>query len=170
MRARDKGNGGEREVAKLLMAWWAIVNPEAHFVRTPSSGGWQSAPVRAGFRASGDIMTDDPAFPFTIEAKRRESWSMRAFVSGFRSPIWGWWTQACRQGEEAKLTPMVWLRKNRMKHWIVLVPEAYAKSLGWPAPDMRWEAFRVPMPTRPVAYLSTTIFGIDARTLPKAGA
>lgn len=165
MRSRDKGNNGEREVAKLLTEWWSKRNPNVHFVRSPSSGGWHSAPVRAGFRASGDIMTDDLEFPFTIEVKRRETWSLRSFVAGGRSPVWEWWAQACKQGVEASLTPMLWMRKNRDRHWIVLVPEAYAKAKHWPAPDMRWDAFKVPMPVCPVAYISTVILALDSKRI-----
>lgn len=122
--SREKGSCGEREVAKLLEPWWRKVEPECVFVRTPLSGGWGGKDLRAGFKASGDLMTTAEKFPFTVEVKRREAWKLDRLLEGKASPVWGWWRQAIVQGEEMQVTPMLWLRQNR-KPWLVMLPEDF---------------------------------------------
>jgi len=119
--SRNKGNVAEREVAKLIEGWWRQADPEASFVRTPLSGGWGGPKIRSGFQASGDLMTTSASFPFTTEVKRREAWSLDRLLQGKKSPVWGWWRQAIKQGDEMTAEPMLWLRRNR-EPWRVLVP------------------------------------------------
>jgi hypothetical protein len=142
-----KGNAGEREVARALQAWWATRDPECRFIRTPLSGGWAGADTRRDFRASGDVMTTAKGFPFVVEVKRREAWSVRNFVEGKRSPVWGWWGEAVMEANEVDGVPMLWVRKNAepADHfgprlppvWLVLVPWTLARKLPlWP--DLIW--------------------------------
>lgn len=125
--SRQKGNGAEREVAALIKAWWRQVEPKAEFVRTPLSGGWGGPTIRAGFRASGDLMTDAKLFPFTVEVKRREAFSLERLVEGKSSPVWGWWRQAQTQAVEMKAIPMLWLRRNR-EPWRVMLPVVFLEG------------------------------------------
>lgn len=118
---RAKGSVAEREVAALLAAWWRGIEPTAEFVRTPLSGGWSSPTVRGGFRASGDIMTTSPSFPFVVEVKRREAFAWGTFLKGRKSPVWEWWEQACRAADEQGGTPMLWLRHNG-ESWRIVLP------------------------------------------------
>lgn len=118
--SRKKGNIAEREVAKLLEGWWAHVEPECKFVRTPLSGGWGGPQIRVGFKASGDLMTTAEKWPWTVEVKRREAWSWGQFIKGRPSPVWKWWEQSLVQGVEAGLEPMLWVRQSR-KPWAVLL-------------------------------------------------
>lgn len=127
--SRQKGNVAEREVAALLRQWWSDVEPEAEWARTPLSGGWGGASARAGFRASGDLMTTAVRFPFTVEVKRREGWAWSTLIAGKRSPVWGWWKQAQTQAAEMKVEPMLWFRRNRQP-WRVLIREEYATACG----------------------------------------
>lgn len=115
MGSRQKGNVAELEVAKLIEAWWQPASPGCKFVRTPLSGGWGGPQVRAGFKASGDLMTTAQNFPFVVEVKRREAWSWATFSKGQRSPVWGWWRQACEAAEEQGGMPMLWFRQNRRR-------------------------------------------------------
>ena len=120
--SRQKGNVAEREVAALIKEWWRKLEPKADFVRTPLSGGWGATKeVRAGFKASGDLMTTATRFPFTVEVKRREGWTMERLTQGKKSPVWSWWRQAQTQADEMDLTPMLWLRKSR-EDWRIILP------------------------------------------------
>jgi hypothetical protein len=121
MNSRTKGSVAEREVAITLQMWWRRVEPSCQFVRTPLSGGWGNATVRGDFRASGDIMTTAAKFPFCVEIKRREKWSLDRLLTGATSPVWAWWAQSCRAAAEQSATPMLWLRRNR-EPWRVMLP------------------------------------------------
>lgn len=125
MTSRSKGARAELEVAALLQAWWQPVQPGCRFVRTPGSGGWHGrdgAEVRAGFRVSGDIATTATTWPFCVEVKRREGWTMASVLAGRRSPVWGWWRQAVTAAAEGGgLVPMLVMRRNR-EPWQCVLP------------------------------------------------
>lgn len=168
MNSRQKGNLAEREVAKLLEAWWSQYEP-CKFVRTPMSGGWSTAQLRRDFRASGDIMTTAAGFPFVVEVKRREGWSKRAFVSGRRSPVWGWWREAQVEANELNSEPMLWIRQNspgRAVVWTILIRQAYAQGLSLPTPDLIWGASQFGTGVDigaavPVGYVGTSFLSIE---------
>jgi hypothetical protein len=117
-----KGPLGENEVVHLLSDWWGQVEPGCQFKRTPKSGGWGNADVRGDFKVAGDICTTSQLWPFTIEVKRRESWSFGSFAEGRLSPVWKWWRQCIDAAAEEDRIPLLWARKNR-RPWIVLLPE-----------------------------------------------
>jgi Holliday junction resolvase len=121
--SRRKGANAEREVAKLLCAWWQQLEPGVSFVKTPLSGGWGNAKVRGDFRASGDLMTNAKTFPFTVEVKRREGFASERVKPGVlrSSPIWEWWEQALTQAEEQRGTPMLVFRKSH-EQWRIILP------------------------------------------------
>jgi hypothetical protein len=148
-RMHPKGKIAEREVAKLIGAWWSSLEPEARFVRTPQSGGWHGAEVRTEFRASGDLMTTAKRFPFTVEVKRREAWSHEVFLAGKASPVWDWWRQAQGQARELSAEPALFFRQNRAPvHlfkgerapvWNVMLREEYVDVIYPPAVGVtRW--------------------------------
>lgn len=122
MLGRAKGSKAEIDVAKRFKAWWSPLEP-SEFVRTPLSGGWGGKDLRAGFRASGDIMTTAPRFPFTVEVKRREGWAWKPLIAGKKSPVWGWWEQAVGQAKEMGGIPLLIFRKNR-EEWNLMLPHA----------------------------------------------
>jgi hypothetical protein len=133
---RQKGNSAEREIAKVLADYWKPVE-DAKFVRTPLSGGWGGKDVRAGFRAGGDLMTTAKKWPFVVEVKRREGWSWAPFLSGKKSPVWGWWKQACAAAKElegedpARAVPLLVFRKNR-EPWQVVLPHRVVMATTFP--------------------------------------
>lgn len=124
--SRQKGSVAEREVAKLIENWWSQVEL-AKFVRTPLSGGWGTPQIRSDFRASGDLMTNSFSFPWCVEIKRRETWTLSNVLAGAKSPVWGWWDQTIRAADEAVAQPMLWFRKNG-EPWYIMVP--YATMTG----------------------------------------
>lgn len=114
-----KGPRGELEVRDLFAAWWAHVEPETKFVRTPRSGGWHAS---AEFRAAGDLMcTPGSRFPYCVEVKRREGWSEERFLEigpPRPSPVWKWWEQARRDARKiGGVYPLLAFRKNR-RPWL----------------------------------------------------
>lgn len=125
----SKGKVNERVVAKIIQAWWLQFEPGVEFTRTPQSGGWHSPKVRAGFRASGDLMTTSTRFPFCIEVKRREAWSLEWLVKGRASPVWDWWKQTQKAAKEVDCEPMMWFRHNR-REWLVMVRHAFLMTKG----------------------------------------
>lgn len=141
MSGRQKGNKAEREVAGKIEKWWRRVEPEARFVRTPLSGGWGGPDLRAGFNASGDLMTTAKHFPFAVEVKRREGWSLENFKAGRACPAWQWWWQTQEAAAEMRKVPMLWLRHNR-EDWHVVVPFDYVLDSYMPEPDKRWTDLR----------------------------
>ena len=134
--SRAKGRRAEREVAALLAEWWGILEPKCEFKPTPLSGGWGGrdggAHVRAHFKASGDLMTTAGEFPYTVEVKHRESWSMANLVAGKRTPPWDWWIQSQRQATEEGGVPLLWFKKNRYP-WLIALPQG---ALGAGDPDL----------------------------------
>lgn len=129
--SRNKGASAEREVADLLQSWWSPVEAGCRFVRTPLSGGWGGKDLRRGFRASGDLMTTAEKFPFVVEVKRREKWSMDTLLAGKRSPVWGWWEQAVAAADEQDAVPLMIFRKSR-EPWYAMLPREWAKTLLQP--------------------------------------
>lgn len=121
--SRNKGCGGEREVARLCGDWWAQYEPDIVLKRTPGSGGWAHA---SAFRSKGDLVAaradgTRSAWPFFVEVKRFEGWSVAGFRAGRRSPVWGHWNKAAMQAADESKIPMLWVRQNRSP-WYVLAP------------------------------------------------
>lgn len=157
--SRKKGNVAEREVAALMQFWWRHLEPGTQFVRTPLSGGWGGPAVRAGFRASGDLMTTAARFPFAVEVKRREAFDMGNVLKGRPSPVWGWWLQAQGQAEEMSCEPMLWFRKSR-DPWRVLLRAEFivGLTLCWARTSHRWNRWPTRVRgVRPVCVLGAAL-------------
>jgi hypothetical protein len=122
---RRKGNVAEREVAKLLEAWWRRFDPEARFERTPLSGGLQHA---VEFDVVGDVMVRARGFPWSVEVKRRESAKADRFVAGKPTAIWGWWREAQDDAQSSGREPMLWFRRNR-DPWRVVIRAGFAREM-----------------------------------------
>lgn len=99
---RNKGATFERKIAKQVSVWTGV-----EFKRTPMSGGWNK---------SGDITPKDPKamidFPFSIECKNQECWSVPAFF-GCRKwknapkAISAWWKQCEDDSVKHKKIPVL---------------------------------------------------------------
>lgn len=174
---RAKGATGEIQVAKLAQEWWRQLplvqqnvedGGEAEFVRTPMSGGWSTKRVRGNFRTAGDISSTSRSWPFTVEVKRRESWSLAVFVAAGKrgSPVWDWWEQCVKSANEEGGIPMLWMRKNRQP-WIVLVPDAIGRRvMGAVKADILWDdsslvAHHNRVDVHPIGYLADKVLATD---------
>ena len=81
--SRQKGASFERTIGKIFREWAKPAlregeDPQDWFCRTPSSGGrsWSKK------HAQGEDLMVPPWFPFDIEARKRETWSWSALMSG----------------------------------------------------------------------------------------
>jgi len=144
-----KGNVGEREVAHIVQPWWRKLESSADFIRTPLSGGWgkhQGTAIAAHFKACGDLMTSAAQFPFCVEVKWREQWSVDNLLNGKPTPPWEWWRQCIEAANSQDSVPMMWMRKNRMRGsraafpWLVWLPADYVAKQRLSTPDIQWSS------------------------------
>ena len=162
MNGRRKGARAELEVAGIISEWWKRLEMTARFVRMPLSGGWGERGAREGFKASGDLGTTAERFPFTVEVKRREGWNRERFFAGKASPVWAWWRQAQSQAVEANAEPMLWLRHNGDKEWVVVVREEYANKIRLkPEWHNKWDAWPARSGWKPFAFGHLLLVGLD---------
>ena len=186
---RDKGKKAELDICHKVEAWWRQLPIEvqntpdgqpAQFIRTPGSGGWGTAQTRNNYRVAGDVSSTSASWPFTVEAKRREGWSLTVLVKGGHrgSPVWAWWQQCCSAAQVEGGVPMLWVRRNRQP-WLVLMPEVIAiPRLGIPIADIYWPdpvltAKHNRTGVHPVGYLAEKVLASDPAAwlgLRKAGA
>lgn len=123
-RSRGKGKTGEREVAKMLEAWWCTMVEPCKFKSTPQSGGFggaAAADVRGDFKIAGDLMTTAKKWLFCVEVKRREQGVLKRLYEMKPSPVWGWWRQCVKAAKEEGRVPLLFFRRNR-EEWIVMLP------------------------------------------------
>lgn len=121
--SRRKGNRSELDVAKLFSDWCG-----EHVRRTPQSGGWSTAK----FGVTADLVCPNKAFPFHVEVKHREGWTLDDLVTGARQDhdksIVQWWKQcmdSCPKIEGKRgyvvlhKEPLLVFRRNRQP-WLVM--------------------------------------------------
>jgi hypothetical protein len=116
-KSKTKGAGYELKVAKFLSSWWG-----GNFSRVPASGGlhWGSDQ-----RVAGDIVPPPEAdFPFVIECKKREEWTMDHVLLDIGQPK-DWWEQVVEDGRRINKTPMLIFSRNRAKDFIMIPYEEY---------------------------------------------
>jgi len=174
---RRKGKTGEREVSRIIEAWWQPFEKDCKFKSTPLSGGWSSPDVRGHFKTAGDLVTTARKFPFTIEVKRREGWNLNNLINGKWSPVWGWWLQCQRAADEETREPMMWFRKSREPVWRVMVRLDFHTALVTALPDgmggYTWTSNPRPMPEHgamPVLMFADKLLAVPPRVIVKVGA
>lgn len=108
---KAKGDNFERKIAKKMTDWTGT-----KFERVPASGGlhWKQ-----DNRVYGDIICNDPDFPFVIECKNREAWNMDALINGSKE-VESWWKQVNRDAGETGKAPMVIFTRNRQPDYVML--------------------------------------------------
>lgn len=103
---RNKGATAERKLAKLFAAWWG-----SDFARTPLSGGFATAKFREDWNACGDLVTPDKSFPFCVESKKVEGWTLEQMLTSDKTLIHKWWEQTLKETPEGKI-PLLVFTKN----------------------------------------------------------
>lgn len=122
--SRAKGSRGERQVAKLFKDWWG-----SEFTRTPLSGGFATQKFRDEWNASGDLVTSDPTFPFCVEVKWVEGWSLEQMLSNKGCLIFKWWAQTLRETPEGKY-PLLVFKKNGQPFYCMLQCDTLKDHFG----------------------------------------
>jgi hypothetical protein len=119
-------------------------------------------------------MSTSKSFPFCVEVKWRENWSVHTFLDGKKNAAWAWWAQACEAAAKQDSIPMMWMRRNRIPYtrepfpWIVIIPRETVRSLVLDAPDMNWEIKRmrlagVEIDVEPAGYDFKRFLAMDPR-------
>lgn len=126
--SRTKGQTAERKLVKLFEAWWG-----SKFFRTPGSGAFATR----GFMSvdttdmAGDIVTPDKTFPFCVESKKVEGWTLEQLLTSQVTKLHSWWEQTVRESPEGR-TPLLVFTKNHAPLYVMM----RAKD----APVEAWEA------------------------------
>jgi len=105
-----KGKTAERKLVPLFAAWWG-----SEFFRTPESGGMSTRLTRLlkidFSKFAGDIVTLDETFPFCVESKKVEGWTLEQLLTSDKTLMHGWWDQAIKQTPAGKI-PLLVFTKN----------------------------------------------------------
>ncbi|MCF6205304.1 MAG: hypothetical protein L3J47_00220 [Sulfurovum sp.] len=109
-KSKRKGSSQELKLAKAFQKWWG----EGQFARSPGSGGWGRPQNRDGFNASGDIITTARDFPWCIEIKHVEGWTLDQLLLNEGCMIHGWWQQTVEE-TPVLLRPLLLFKKNRQQ-------------------------------------------------------
>lgn len=113
--SRQKGQRGERALVKKFEAWW-----DEEFFRTPASGGLATMGFQfKGIEISGDVSTPDPSFPFCVEGKNCEGWSLEKLLTAPKNDIYRWWKQTVLETPEGKI-PLLVFKRNRHP-WLFMI-------------------------------------------------
>jgi hypothetical protein len=113
-KSKRKGNNNEIQLAKQLRDYWG----KGEWARTPSSGGWATATTREAFRTCGDIITTATDWPFCVEAKKQEGWTLDQLIHN-RSPIvLEWWAQTLSETPPG-MTPLLIAGRNHVGRVVI---------------------------------------------------
>ena len=124
---RNKGATAERKLAKLFAAWWG-----SDFARTPLSGGFATAKFREDWNACGDLVTPDKSFPFCVESKKVEGWTLEQMLTSNKTLIHKWWEQVVNETPPGKI-PMLVFTKNHAPLYVMMATE---HAVAAAEPDM----------------------------------
>ena len=118
--SKTKGDTYERKIAKKLTEWTGL-----KFERVPASGGLKWAEDN---RVYGDIVTNDPDFPITIECKNREEWNMDSLINGSKK-VAAWWNQVTDDTAVTGNAPMVIFTRNLQPDYVMIRAESFEEGL-----------------------------------------
>lgn len=125
-KSKNKGNGFEREVAKILGEWWG-----EPFQRTPNSGALR---WNGNFWTFGDLLPPE-SFPCVIECKFYKKSNLNILLTGTPQPgnMLGWWAQCIEDVDRAekelgkKLIPILITKANFQPRLICLPRTVFRK-------------------------------------------
>jgi hypothetical protein len=114
--SRRKGQTAERKLVKLFEAWWG-----AKFFRTPGSGAFATRGFAGMDTTSmaGDLITDDKTFPFCVESKKVEGWTLEQLLTSKKTHLHKWWEQAVNETPKGKI-PLLVFTKNHAPLYAML--------------------------------------------------
>jgi hypothetical protein len=91
-----KGSAFERRIAKIFAEVY-----NCKIVRTPLSGGW------GHMHTKGDLVADDDKWPWFVECKYEQGWTLWSAAFDGRGPIKGWWLKAVEQAKIEGKQPLL---------------------------------------------------------------
>ena len=115
---RSKGKRGEYKVRDALTLWTG-----KEFNRTPSSGAFGT--INKIHEFVGDLVCEDPDFPFCVEVKNHEGWELGQLLTSSNPQILQWWGQATIQATKSGKYPMLVILRNRAKPLVVVDASFY---------------------------------------------
>lgn len=119
--SRTKGHTAERKLVKLFEAWWGT-----KFFRTPGSGAFATR----GFAGmdltdmSGDIITTDTSFPFCVESKKVEGWTLEQMLTSNKTKMHSWWEQTAKESPKGKIPLLVFTKNHTPLYGMMYVEDA----------------------------------------------
>lgn len=123
-----KGKAAERKLVKLFSQWWG-----SEFFRTPESGGMATRlTTQLGIDLSkfkGDIVTLDETFPFCVESKKVEGWTLEQMLTSDKTLMHDWWDQAVTQTPEGKI-PLLIFTKNHAPLYAMMRTDDLNRNMG----------------------------------------
>jgi|688.fasta_scaffold03047_38 hypothetical protein len=125
LNSRRKGQSAERRLVKLFEVWW-----DAKFFRTPGSGAFATRGF-AGVDTSsmaGDIVTPDQTFPFCVESKKVEGWTLEQMLTSDKTHMHKWWDQAVEETPQGKI-PLLVFTKNHAPLYAMMRVEDMSGAL-----------------------------------------
>lgn len=112
---RKKGHNAERALVKQFETWWG-----SDFYRTPGSGSFATRGFsHQQMSLAGDIVTDDPRFPFCVESKKVEGWTLEQMLTSDKTKMHDWWAQTLKQCPANKI-PMLVFTKNHSAKYVMM--------------------------------------------------
>ncbi len=120
--SKAKGSRAEYAVRDAFSLWW-----QCEFRRTPGSGAWGTTHNQGSL--VGDVVCDDPAFPYSIEIKNQEKWCLEHLLSTDKAKLLEWWTQTLVQAAASKKKPMLCFTRNRQPIFIMTLKTDAPKDL-----------------------------------------
>jgi len=134
--SKAKGNRFEIQVCRMLTDWWfpgeydsKAKASELPFRRAWGSGGWDKR------GDPGDVkLITSLDFPFSVEAKNRQSWSFDALLKGNKNcELLKYWEQTLEDASVNGLIPLLLFTRNYDKVYAA-IPSAFAYHLNVVSP------------------------------------
>jgi len=103
---RAKGKEFEKAVGKRLgVWWWGEPFPRAY-------GSGSSTTLSKGDVFQGGDLYVPKNFPWSVECKAQEGWTLDSMFVGRFKLLEFWWEQTCRDAEKVKKRPMLVFTRN----------------------------------------------------------
>lgn len=145
---KAKGSGWEREISRMLSLWWTEGKDKNVFMRSASSGAWNTMHRKEGVTAhSGDIeAVDSIGRPFTnhvmVETKwyKEETSLLFEILLCKRTQILAWWGKCEKEATDVMKIPMLIVKFNYQIPFLVVpnyfyseIYETFGEPLLFPA-------------------------------------
>lgn len=114
-KSKSKGFRFERKCCDL----WSGFMPHLSFSRTPGSGGWNKEIVTGDIFpilvATGTVADD---FPYSVECKSQENWSMEEVLRG-AGKVFLWWEQCLNDAVTKCKIPFLMFTRNFIQVFVM---------------------------------------------------